>query len=98
MVEVAVRWLEIGRYDQATRWIDEALRHQATPMLYYLQAYAFFAGKRMEVEIPNLLSRAAKLGIQPPYPYRNFERRAIEQLSENFPQDIQLAKYRHLMA
>ncbi len=98
LVEVAARWLETGRADQATRWINESLRHVESPMLLYLQAYAFLRAGRMEVEIPNLLRRANEIGYQPPFPYRDIEGEALSALQNRFPDDILVAKFRHLMA
>jgi hypothetical protein len=98
LVEVAARWLETGRADQATRWIDESLRHVESPMLLYLQAYAFLRAGRMEVEIPNLLRRASAIGYQPPFPYREIELEALTALENRFPDDVLIAKFRRLMA
>jgi hypothetical protein len=98
LVEVAARWLETGRADQATRWIDESLRHVESPMLLYLQAYAFLRAGRMEVEIPNLLRRASAIGYQPPFPYREIELEALTALENRFPDDVLIAIFRRLMA
>jgi hypothetical protein len=98
LVEVAARWLELGRPDQATRWIDEALRQVDCAMLHYLQAYAFLRARRMEVEIPNRLARAGQIGLQPPYPYRQIEKLALRELHARFPDDATLFSFLSLMA
>ena len=98
LVEITARWLETGRLDQSTRWIDEALRHVESPMLLYLQAYAYLSAARMEGEIPNLLRRAGKIGYQPPFPFRDIERQALAALRNRFEDDELLAKFQSFMA
>lgn len=98
LVEVAARWLELGRPDQATRWIDEALRQVDCAMLHYLQAYAFLRARRMEVEIPNRLAKAAQVGLQPPFPYRDIEKTALKELHQRFPNDATLFAFLSFMA
>jgi hypothetical protein len=98
LVEVAARWLELGRPDQATRWIDESLRQVDCAMLHYLQAFAFLRARRLEVEIPNRLARAAQIGLQPPFPYRGIEKTALTVLHERFPEDATLFAFLSLMA
>jgi hypothetical protein len=95
-VEVAALLVEAGLDDQATRWIDEALRHQDLAMLRYLQGFCFLRASRMQVEAAECVAAAARLGFVPPFPWRTVEWQAIEALSERFPDDPVLRRYRGL--
>lgn len=96
-VEVACLLLDAGLYDEATRWIDESLRHRDLAMLRYLQAYAFLVASRMAVEAAEHVAAAARLPFGPPFPYRAVERTALRFLARRFPNDATLARYRDLI-
>ncbi len=97
-IEVAAMLTETGRWDQASRWIDEAIRHKDMPMLRYLWAYAYLMGSRMEVQAAEQLNEAAKLEFGPPFPFRAVEIRALRFLTERFPTDLRLAQYVELLS
>jgi hypothetical protein len=86
LVDVACLLIEHGLLDQASRWIDEALRHHDLAMLRYLMADALLRGTRMEAEAAEHLRAAAKAAV-PPLPWRAIEIRALRNLSARFPQD-----------
>jgi hypothetical protein len=86
LVEVACVLLEHGLLDQASRWIDEALRHHDLAMLRYLMADALLRGTRMEAEAAEHLRAAAKAAV-PPLPWRPIELRALRNLVARFPKD-----------
>jgi tetratricopeptide (TPR) repeat protein len=96
-VEVAALLVEMGLNDQATRWIDEALRHVDLPMLRYLQAYCFLRASRMHVEAAEHLAAAGRIGFVAPYPWRAIERQALDKLHERFPNDETLTRYTRLI-
>ncbi len=93
LIEVAALLLEIGVYAQASRWIDEALRHRDLAMLRYLAAWALLVGSRMEAEAAFQIAAAARLPFDPPYPWREIEFRALRELRERFPDDARLKGY-----
>lgn len=90
-IEVACLLIEAGLFDQAGRWIDEALRHRDLPMLRYLMAYCLIAATRLNAEASDHIRIAAQLPIAPPFPYRDIERRAIKTLRQVFPEDESLS-------
>jgi tetratricopeptide (TPR) repeat protein len=95
-LEVACQLVEAGLFADATRWIDEAIRHVDMPMLRYLQAYCLLAGSRLDMEAALQLTQAAKLGFVPPYPYRRIEAEALKVLLDRFGSDTLLKRYGQL--
>lgn len=91
-VEVACLLLEMGLYAEATRWIDEALRHEDLAMLHYLQAYALLEKTRMSVEAAEHLRAASAKPLSPPFPWRSIEIKALERVSAAFPQDERITQ------
>lgn len=92
-IEVACLLIEMGVYGEATRWMDEAVRHKDLPMLRYLQAYCFLTGSRMAAEAAEQISNASRLGFSAPFPFRPVEKTALEALSARFPDDALLKRY-----
>ena len=92
-VEVAALLTELGLNDQATRWIDESLRHVDLVMLRYLQAFCFLRASRMHVEAAECMAAANRLGFTPPLPWRDVEWLAIAALHARFPEDEVLNRY-----
>lgn len=91
-VEVACQLMEHGLYDQATRWIGEALRYRDLAMLRYLLAFALLHQTRMEAEAA-VQVRAARDAEPDPRPWRPVEQVALERLSARFD-DPQLHEMR----
>ncbi len=89
-VEVAALLVEMGLFDQANRWIDEALRHTDLAILRYLQAYCYLTASRMEAEAAEQLVAAARQPVGPPFPWRRVEVVALRALVERFPADARL--------
>lgn len=98
LIEVACLLLEIGVTFEASRWIDEALRHRDLAMLRYLNAWSLLSRTRMEAEAAVQVAAAGRLPFEPPYPWREVERRALGELRERFPQDGRLREYAALLA
>jgi len=96
-IEVACLLIECGLFDQASRWIDEALRHRDLPMLRYLMAYCLVSATRLTAEASDQVRIAAKSPVAPPFPYREVERDAIKSLHEAFPDDKNLAVFWSLL-
>lgn len=90
LVECAVLLLEAGLPAEAARWIDECMRHREVPMLRYLQAWSLLQNSRMAAEAAEQVSAAGKSPLEPPFPWRRMERRAIRELAEKFPRDERL--------
>jgi tetratricopeptide (TPR) repeat protein len=95
-VEVACLLLDMGLYDQATRWIDEALRHGDLAMLRYLQAFAYLSASRMSVDAAEQVAAAGRLPFGPPLPWRDIEGVALRFLRDRFSADSTLASYLEL--
>lgn len=91
-IEVVCLLLEAGLLEETAKWIDEALRHADLPMLRYLLAYAYLKGSRMEVQAAEQLQMAVSPGAQPPYPWRDMEREALQFLAKKFPADGSLSR------
>lgn len=90
MTEVACLLLEAGLSGECARWIDECLRHREVPMLRYLQAWSLLQNSRMAVEAAEQVSVAGKSPLEPPFPWRGMEKRAIKALAERFSNDERL--------
>lgn len=84
LVEVACVLIEHGLLEQASRWLDEALRHHNLAMLHYLMAFILLQGTRMDAEAAQHVALAAKAQL-PPMPWRQVEVRALRVLAERFP-------------
>jgi hypothetical protein len=97
-VEVATLLLDAGLYEQASRWIDESLRHVDLAMLRYLLAFAHLKATHLAVDASEHIIAAGKLPFGPPYPWRPIEIEAMVVLSDHFPQDSRLQEYATLMA
>lgn len=97
LIEVACLLLDAGLREDATRWIDEALRHRDEPILRYLQAENLLSATRMEIESAEMVRQASGKPIEPPYPWRPAERAAIRRLAERFPDDTRLATLRRMI-
>lgn len=95
-VEVACLLLDRGLREDGVRWLDEALRHVDSPMLRYLLAHAYLSSGKMAVEAAAMVAQASSRPIQPPYPWRGFERRALAELVAAFPADSRLVEYASL--
>jgi len=89
-IEVACLLIECGLFDQASRWIDEAIRHRDLPMLRYLMAYCLMKATKLNAEASDQIRLAAVTPIGPPFPFRDVERVAIDALREAFPGDERL--------
>jgi hypothetical protein len=96
-IEVACLLIEAGLYDQASRWIDESLRHRDLPMLRYLMAYCLLTATRLGAEASDQIRIAAQSPVAPPFPYRDLEKTVIDVLRKSFPDDRNLEVYQRLL-
>jgi len=92
-VEAACQLLSWSQYADASRFIDEALRHNDLAMLRYLQAYVLTVGTKMEVEAAGHVRAASKLSFGPPFPWRHIEWQVLLTLDERFRGDERLKQY-----
>jgi len=95
--ECAHLYIEAGFLSDASRLIDEALRHGEHPMLRYMHAWILMKHTRMEMEAAAEVSRAAKSPLQPPFPWRPLEVQAVEELHARFPNDERLRALSELL-
>lgn len=97
LMEGASRLIEAYRYDDAARYLDEALRHLDLPLLRYLTAWNFERSGRMAAEAAIHIRKAAKASFGPPFPWRGPERRAVRELALRFPDDSMLSRFASLL-
>jgi hypothetical protein len=90
-LDVACFLLEAGMRREASRWIDESLRHVEIAVLRYLQAAMLLDGG-MQTEAAQQVAAASKLEVGPPYPWRGPELASIARLVGAFPEDAHLRK------
>lgn len=98
MIEVACLLLEAGLSGECARWIDECLRHREVPMLRYLQAWSLLQNSRMAVEAAEQVSVAGKSPLEPPFPWRGLEKRAVKALAAKFSNDERLQSLAALLS
>jgi tetratricopeptide (TPR) repeat protein len=92
LVEGACRLIEAGLFEQAARWIDEALRQRDEPRLHYLMGYCHLERSKMTFEAAQHVMAVESFPIQPPYPWQRVEWSALERLSDAFPDSQRLKK------
>jgi len=92
-VEVAALLVEARLFEQASRWIDEALRHTDLPLLRFLLAFSHLQASGLDFEAAEQIKAAAKLPVGPPYPWRPIEIRALASLAKRFPDDARLREW-----
>lgn len=91
-LEVVHLLMEAGLMQDATRLIDELLRHGEQPMLRYLHAANLLEQTRMEVEAAEQVRKAESVPLGPPYAWRTHEIRAIAHLHAAYPTSVRLAQ------
>lgn len=96
LVEIACLYLEARLFDDAHRWIDEALRHRDHPMLHLLAAWGLLQRTGLAVEAAGEVAKASAKPIVPPFPWRGIERIALADLARRFPEDERLRQMRQL--
>lgn len=94
-LDVACLLIDAGLFAEASRWIDEALRHDELQLLVVLQAFLLFEHSRMLAEASALVQRLERMPDLPPYPSRAVERTAAESLLISLPESARLAKLVH---
>ena len=92
-IEVACALLEINLLAEASRFLDEALRHLDLPMLHYLQAHALLSGTNMRVDAAQHVQAASSAAYAPPFPWRQTELNALRALEVAFPDDPRIKQY-----
>ncbi len=94
-VEVACQLMTWWLFAEASRFLDEALRHVDLPMLRYLQAYALTEA-HMDVEAASHVRAAGAKPVGPPFPWRLWEQYVLRTLHRRFPDDKRLQQYLEL--
>ncbi|HJP82813.1 MAG TPA: DUF5107 domain-containing protein [Fimbriimonadaceae bacterium] len=92
LVDIACLLIEFGLLEEASKWIDEALRHADLSILRYLLAYALLQGSRMDVQAAEQVMRARTPDASPPFPFRPIELEALSYLQEKFPDDQAISR------
>jgi tetratricopeptide (TPR) repeat protein len=95
-IEVAALLVEHGLLSDATRWIDEALRHADLPMLRILLAYCYLSGSRMAAEAASEVQKAEALGPPAPLPWRRVEIDALRAVGSRFPEALGVRQWLEL--
>ncbi len=95
--EVVHLHLEAGLIQEASRLIDEALRHKEFPLLRYVYAWNLYKSTRMQIEAASEVAKAAKAPIEPPFPWRPLEIEAVNGLAGAFPSDVRLQTLKALL-
>ncbi|MBL8061178.1 MAG: hypothetical protein JNK63_10750 [Chthonomonas sp.] len=93
LTEVVCLLIDCHLIEDATRLIDEGLRHGEHRMLRYLMAYLHLQHSNMEFEAATHVKAAEAIPIGPPYPWRATEREALKLLHERFPNLPHLAHF-----
>lgn len=83
-------YLECHLYLGMARLADELLRHRDNAMVRYLLAYALLSQAKNETAAAEHITLAGKQPIEPPFPYRLVEKRAVLELSRRFPNNERL--------
>lgn len=96
LTEVVCLLIECHLIEDATRLIDEALRHGEHRMLRYLMAYLHLRHSNMEFEAATHVQAAEAIPLAPPFPWRRIEREALLVLQERFPGMEKLALFAEL--
>lgn len=87
MVEVACLLFDCGVYEDVSRWIHECLKHREVAMLRYILAAALLTRENLDAEAAHHVAAAARHALEPPYPWRETELRALNQVAKRFPAD-----------
>ena len=77
--------LEAGFTEDVARVLDELLRHTDSPMLRILSAWLLETRSRMSVEAGIHIQALENINLTPPYPWRFYEREAVNHLAQNHP-------------
>lgn len=92
LVDIACLLIESRLFEQAARWIDEALRHRKDARLYHLLAYCHLEGTKLTLEAAQQVKLAREHENEWSRPWQPVELRALKRLSEVFDGDIGLAQ------
>lgn len=87
LLDVLGHLVDWGRIQDASRLIDESLKHRDTRLVRYFYAWCLLKFSRMEVEAAEQVRRASAMEADPPFPVRPNECRAVLDLETKFPND-----------
>lgn len=90
-------YLECHLIQGMARLADELLRHRDNAMVRYLLAFALLEYAKNETAAGEQVMLAGKLAIEPPFPHRMVEVRAINQLANKFTGDERLNTLKGVM-
>ncbi len=96
LIDVVCLIIEANLMSDATKLLDEALRHRDQPMLRYLWAWLHLSQSGMEFEASRHVQAAEQLPFAPPFPWRAMERIALLELADRFPSLPGLARWAEL--
>ncbi len=91
LIEVACFYIGNRLFEDAARFIDAALTVSPLPILRLLYAYCCIATGTLLTDAAAAV--ATVRGLEPPYPWREIEREALEALCNTFPTEVVLRQY-----
>jgi hypothetical protein len=80
-----------GLEKEALSLADDLLRAAENPLLRLMMAWLLIRNSRMDAESAGHVQQAFAKGIEPPFPHRPMEARALQALAERFPNEPRLA-------
>lgn len=96
LVEIACVLIESRLFEQAAKWIDEALRHRQDARLYHLLAFCHLEGSKLTLEAAQQIKNARDCEKEWSRPWQPAELHALKRLSEVFEGDVGLAqRFKH---
>lgn len=89
-LEVVNQYIEHGLIKDAGRLLDTAFKSIDAPLLRYVYAWNHLEHSNLVAEAAQQISLAGKIEVEPPYPWRESEKRAVQGLHNRFPNDPRL--------
>lgn len=86
MLAALAHLVGLGRWAEAARAAEDALRASDTPMVRWMLGWCLLSGSRMEAEAAAVFAQAAAAPVAPPLPWRPVEREAVLGACARFPQ------------
>ncbi|MCG9895394.1 MAG: DUF5107 domain-containing protein [Fimbriimonadaceae bacterium] len=96
-LECVAELLRAGAYREAGLLMDELLRHEEIGLVRVLYAWLLAERSRMEVEAARHLQELESRPLQPPFPWRREEVRAIRRLAERHPRLERLQELKQMV-
>lgn len=96
LLDVVGLMVECGLYQDVARLIDESLKHRDCAMLRLVYAWCLTAFAKLDAEAAEQLRRSTDLPLEPPFPHRLYEVRAVRELLKRFPDNGRLKELSQL--